>query len=142
MAWVFVDQPVERSDEASGDVTCTWTGTMETSDLICPDWRIRTTGWGESASIEMVDGTLYVARFHPIASGARVHAYDAASGREIWRSNLWGCGPVSHSKYRNEVHLVVLDEGITAFGRESQCRYVEVLDPRTGAPLGHRQAAD
>lgn len=135
--WSWADedrQEIERT-ETAGD--CTWTGTMDSSKLTCPQFRIHLGDWSDAAAISKVDDVLYVAWFHPIASGTRVEAY-AADGRRIWRQGLWGCGPVSHSKYRNEVRLEVTSTGVTVFGRESSCKYVEVLDPATGEARGHR----
>ena len=136
--WVWPtegSQDLPRTD-VSGD--CTWAGTMDDSKLTCPAFHIHLGDWGDSASIEQVEDVLYVVWFHPIATGARVEAY-ALDGRRIWRQGLWGCGPVSHSKYRNEVELRVGPGGVVVTGRESSCRYVEVLDPGTGALRGHRE---
>ncbi|HJL18910.1 MAG TPA: hypothetical protein RMH99_24820, partial [Sandaracinaceae bacterium LLY-WYZ-13_1] len=102
-------------------------------------WRIATAGGLEGGALTIVDDRLIVARWHPIASGTWVYAYDLESGRELWRRGLWGVGPVTHSRYRNHVRLARRGEHLVVFGDETAGRYVEVLQATTGRVLGHRR---
>jgi len=142
--WVWDDAwSLEVAQESSdGERSCGAVWSSERSEVWCgttePAWRIRTTSWSDAAAIELDGDTLYVLRFHPIATGATAYAYRAEDGTELWRQGLWGCGPVSHSKYRNEVQIRVEGDALVVTGRESSCSYVEVLDRASGAALGHR----
>lgn len=147
VTWTWTDtdpRSIERSAEVvDGDRHCHHRYDEDSSDLWCgdaadPDWRIQTADWSDAAAIALVGDTLYVVNYHPIASGAVAHAYHAEHGTEIWRQHLWGRGPVAHSKYRNEVQIRVDESGVVVFGKESDGRYVEVLDPSSGALRGHR----
>ncbi|MFO0551056.1 MAG: hypothetical protein U0271_21885 [Polyangiaceae bacterium] len=82
---------------------------------------------------------LYWADYSAIASGAGIVALDLTSGRPLWRRELYGIGPVSHSKYRNELEIHLAGEDrIAIFGWESSGKYVEVLRASTGEDLGSR----
>lgn len=81
---------------------------------------------------------LFVARFHPMASGVEVIAYDTEHARERWRRFLYGAGPITHSRYRNEVQLRVVDGRLHVLGWETAERYLEVLDAASGQTVGYR----
>jgi hypothetical protein len=75
---------------------------------------------------------LYLADYHPIASGCAVVAYDLKARRPLWRTHLQGIGPVKHSKYRNRVRIETDGRMLIVRGDESSGRYVEVLDVKSG----------
>src|SRR5262245_9171562 len=81
---------------------------------------------------------LFVADFNPIGSGCLVVAVDLADGRQLWKTQLRGNGPVRHSKYRNQVNIEANDDLVIVRGKESSGRYIEFLDIKTGKTVGHR----
>ena len=85
---------------------------------------------------------LFVAQHSHIATGTKVFALDADTGAELWSTDVLGLGPIGHSKYRNRVQLGSRDGAIIVYGHEAQGRYVEALDPETGAMLGNRKVSD
>jgi outer membrane protein assembly factor BamB len=102
--------------------------------------------WGIDLSKQFVAGAalvadsdaVYVATYCAIATGTTLTAYAAATGRELWRTPLFGDGPVSHSKYSNDVSLRREGEHVVVSGWESAGKYVEVVDAKNGAILGNR----
>lgn len=96
-------------------------------------WRVEIDrAIGESAEMIERDGVLYVALYHRIAAGCQVLAFDAETGAERWRADLFGVGPIAHSKYRNEVDLELRDDALIVWGREAGGRYIEVLAREDG----------
>lgn len=91
----------------------------------------------EDAALVLDHGTLYSARYSDIATGCTMHAFDARTGVERWKTHLLGIGPIGHSEYLNAVELRMVDGRPTAFGWESGGRYVEALDPATGVDAFH-----
>jgi hypothetical protein len=89
------------------------------------------------AALVLHRGTLYAARYSDISSGCTLHAFDARTGTKRWTRELAGIGPIAHSEYLNAVELRVIDERPVVFGWESAGRYVEALDPATGADAVH-----
>lgn len=83
---------------------------------------------------------IYVAKAHRIAAGAQVLAFDRRDGAQRWSSDLFGVGPIGHSKYSNLLQtLTVTPRGVELYAVESGCSYLEVLDPKTGRGLiNHR----
>lgn len=81
---------------------------------------------------------LYVAAYHRMSSGCEVVAYDLAAGKEIWRKELQGLGPIEHSKYGNLVTLDLEGGWLVVRSTESAGRYIECLSPADGAQLHHR----
>ena len=81
---------------------------------------------------------LYFADFNPIATGCALVAYDLGTGKQLWRTQLQGIGPVDHSKYRNSVSLDLLDGVILVCGYEAFGNYVEIVDWKTGKTIAHR----
>lgn len=75
--------------------------------------------------------------FNTHSTGCEVVAMDVATGKEVWRSHLRGIGPVSHSAYRNHVHIETDGKRVTIYGNESMGRYVEQLDINTGYVVDH-----
>jgi hypothetical protein len=85
------------------------------------------------------DGILYYADFNPNATGCAIVAHDLKDRKRLWRAELKGIGPVSHSKYFNDVRLEpVNNEVLAVYGKESFGRYVEIVDRKTGKTVGHK----
>lgn len=91
----------------------------------------------DAAALLLDTGTLYVARHSSISDGCTLHAIDAQTGAERWKTRLRALGPVAHSEYLNAVE-VRMDRGrVVVFGWESAGRYIEGVDPATGATRFH-----
>ncbi len=139
---------VDRDAEVSiGKVRCRFTvdKKKDTSHLGCEDASKHQLFGIDRAkqSVHTValatDGErLFVADYIAIATGVIVSAIDPSSGARLWSTNLFGAGPVSHSKYRNSVQMAMVDRRLVVFGWESAGKYVEILDPASGADLGNR----
>lgn len=85
------------------------------------------------------DGVLYHADFSQMSTGCAVVAFDLKAKKQLWRTDLKGVGPVDHSKYRNEVRMGLLDaDAVVVYGHESDGKYVEILDLKTGKTVGHK----
>jgi len=82
---------------------------------------------------------LYIAEYYPISSGCEVVAVDLKSGKQLWKTELQGLGPVDHSKYYNLVNIETDGRIIIISGNEASGRYVEHLDSKTGKFLGNKQ---
>ncbi len=111
--------------------------------------------WGIDLAAQVFPGgalaihgnTVLVARFCAIASGTEIEAYDLAAGTFLWRTRLYGVGPVAHSEYFNDVELRVATVGTAAAspprlivsGFEAAGKYLEVLDLASGQILGNRK---
>ncbi len=85
-------------------------------------------------------GVIYYTHFSPIASGMTLTAYDLQNKKELWRNELIGMGPISHSRYWNSgAHLSFTEDTlIEVVGKESAGKYIEYVDPSTGKTLVNR----
>ena len=83
-------------------------------------------------------GVVYYADYHPSSSGCAVVAFDLKSGKELWKTNLRGLGPIAHTKYHNAVILDVLPRAVRVRGMESAGKYLEYVDLETGKTVAHR----
>lgn len=83
--------------------------------------------------------TLVYARFHPSATGAAMVAVDLRTGKQLWKTDLKGIGPVSHFAYSNYLNLEADGDTVTVFGNEASGKYVEILDAKTGKTVGHKK---
>jgi hypothetical protein len=128
-----------------GDVTCTFTYT-ETPALArtaCASkgrelWHSdEAHAFVEDAALVLVRGTLYSARISNISSGCTLHAWDARTGAARWATHLKGLGPIGHSEYLNAVELRMIAGRPVVFGWESSGRYIEAVDPTSGATAYH-----
>src|SRR5262245_54965796 len=121
------DVKLERTVK-TGDITVTF----------ARDGKTLYTVAGNLGTVFRINGdTLVFARFHPSASGATIVAVDLSTGKELWATHLKGLGPIQHSAYLNRLNLDAQSDVVTVFGNESQGRYVEILDAKTGKTVGH-----
>ena len=87
----------------------------------------------------VLDGNmLYYTNYHPSASGCSVVAYDLRAGKELWKTALKGLRPLPHSEYQNEVALDQDRGALRVRAVESQGKYLEYVDLKTGKTVGHR----
>lgn len=82
--------------------------------------------------------TLFYTDFHYTSSGARIIAVDLPTGKALWKTQLKGLGPIDHSAYLNRLNMNASADVIAVYGFESQGRYIEFLDPKTGKTIGHK----
>lgn len=105
---------------------------------------VRLKGHDQSA-FATYDNLLYFAHYPTDSDGCKVAAYDLATGKQLWKTELHQPRPRGHSGYRNLVAMRLSGAGeidggsngdaIIITGKESFCDYVEVLDRKTGASL-------
>ena len=84
------------------------------------------------------NNTIYYADYCPISTGCRLIAYDLKENRHLWVSYLMGIGGTGHSRYSNNVCLKKKGDDIVVYGDESHGKYIEFVDMKTGATVGHR----
>lgn len=82
---------------------------------------------------------IFIARYHRNATGCRLYAFAAITGKPLWRVALRGVESIGHSKYANRVQLTVIGGDPVVFGYESGGAYVERRDAKTGALRAHRR---
>jgi hypothetical protein len=85
------------------------------------------------------DNVLYIADYSPNASGCFVSALDLESGNRLWTTPLLGVEAVDQSKYRNRINIEVNGENVVIFGSETNGRYVETLNAKTGALVSNKR---
>lgn len=99
--------------------------------------------WG--AAFASDGKTFYLAKFHSSTTGCALIAYELATGKELWKTEMSHEQPFGHSAYANSVCVHMCREheidgettGSTVIvtGMESYCDYVEILDSQTGEML-------
>jgi hypothetical protein len=94
-------------------------------------------GHGETVFV-VGDKAVYYAEFHPHSTGCEVVAVDLKTGKQLWRHDLKGLGPIAHSKYRNQVVLEIDELTVRVLGKESAGRYLEYVDRDSGRTVGHK----
>jgi outer membrane protein assembly factor BamB len=87
----------------------------------------------------IVGNVLYYPQFHPSSNGAALVAVDLTTGKELWKTQLQGIGPVRHFAYRNLINMEISKETVMIFGNESFGRYVEIVQLSTGKTVGHKE---
>jgi hypothetical protein len=111
---VIVTEPATRFLDASGALR--WTNKTKLSD---------------ATSALLLDRTLVVASFHPIAAGATLQAFDVGSGAVRWTGDV-DLLPIAHSIYSNHVDLTLRGGRIAMRGREAAQDYLEIFEPSDG----------
>jgi hypothetical protein len=86
------------------------------------------------------ENTLYFAHFCPGSCGCVLAAYDLATGKRLWSTELKAVGSFDHSLHVNRINMRVFrgDDVVWIAGSESSGNYVEIVDARTGRILAHR----
>jgi hypothetical protein len=115
-------------------------GTIEFSDKIMEVkmgktiWKVADDGWGMAAKTVLIDSILVIARYHNIATGCFVKAYQANTGKLLWTGDVKQLN-VGHSKYFNIVHLTLYKDKLILEGNEAYGDYLQILDLKTGKNL-------
>ncbi len=136
----FYRGPRTASD---GALACSYTRDIDAARLACASgnrelWhQDEDHAFMDDAALVVHRGTLYAARYSDNATGCTLDAFDARTGVVRWTRRLAGIGPTAHSEYLNAVELRIVRGYPVAFGWESNGRYIEALDPTTGAPAFH-----
>lgn len=88
----------------------------------------------ESSSTLLINDTLIVANYHPIATGASLQAFDVKTGYLVWEADVKQM-MVDHSKYFNKVILSSYDNKIIMEGNEAFGDYLQIFDLTSGKRL-------
>lgn len=80
------------------------------------------------------DNLLYIANYHPIATGSSLHCFDLQTGKMKWTADVKQV-MASHSEYYNKVTLSMFKNKIIMEGDESYGDYVQIFDAGTGKRL-------
>ncbi len=84
------------------------------------------------------DRVVVVATFCAISTGTTLNAYARETGQLLWHTELYGIGPVGHSKYFNDVELRFEGGNVVVSDADTYGKYVEVVNAATGRVLGNR----
>jgi hypothetical protein len=148
IAWRWVEGGDAVVDHAGGDgvFRLAATGSEENTRpaIISMDkagnvrWSHALAGGREVEAFLLAAGNaVYGAIYSPSATGCRVLALAADTGRVLWETPLTGIGSMMHSRYRNQVQMTLADGRLAVFGDEGGGKYIEVLDAATGQPRSH-----
>jgi hypothetical protein len=139
-SYSLAQQRLEPKIRTDGDLEDRFKGiTFE----VVREGKVVLTIHGDSASVfRVADGILYFSHFSPFSTGCSVAAHDMTTGKERWKTELTGLGPISHLKYSNQMTMEFGGkedpEALVLTGQESAGNYVEVLDQKTGRMLAHK----
>jgi hypothetical protein len=84
------------------------------------------------------DKVLYYAAYNAYSTGCAAVAYDLASKKQLWKTNLEGLGPIAHTEYYNAVQMDFDGDALRVYGDESAGKYVEYVDLKEGKTVGHK----
>lgn len=87
-----------------------------------------------SCDVILKDNLLYIANYHPIATGSSLYCFDLQSRKMKWTADVKQM-MASHSKYSNKVTLSMYKDKIIMEGNESYGDYVQIFDAETGKRL-------
>jgi hypothetical protein len=77
---------------------------------------------------------LYIANYHPIATGSSLHCYDLTKKKVIWTADVKQIN-ASHSEYYNSVVLGLYKDKVLMYGLEANGEYLQVFDADSGERL-------
>jgi outer membrane protein assembly factor BamB len=80
------------------------------------------------------DSLLYIANYHPIATGSSLHCFDLRTGKMKWTADVKQIN-ASHSEYSNKVTLSMYKNTLIMEGDEESGDYVQLFDASTGKRL-------
>ena len=88
--------------------------------------------YGEpSCNFLLKDSLLYIANYHPIATGSALHCFDIKAGKLKWTADVLQIN-ASHSEYSNEVTLSLYKDKLLMEGDETNGDYLQIFDCQTG----------
>jgi outer membrane protein assembly factor BamB len=90
---------------------------------------------GDPACECLLSGNLlYIANYHPIATGSSLQCFDFSTGKMKWTADVKQVN-ASHSEYANKVTLSMYKDKIIMEGNESYGSYVQIFDAASGKRL-------
>jgi hypothetical protein len=94
---------------------------------------------GHAYTTFVIDGgVLYYADYNHSATGCALVAYDLKNQKQLWKTDLEGIGPISHTRYSNRVTVDLVPDAILVTGDESAGKYIEYVDRTSGKTVGHK----
>ncbi len=87
-----------------------------------------------SCDFILKDNLLYIANYHPIATGSSLQCFDLKTGKMKWTADVKQI-MASHSEYSNKVILSIYKNKIIMEGDEASGDYVQIFDAETGKRL-------
>lgn len=88
-----------------------------------------------ACSFLLHDSLLYIANYHPIATGAGLHCLDLRTNKLIWSADVMQVN-ADHSQYSNRVRLSLYKDKLLMEGTEMNGEYLQVFDFKSGERLG------
>jgi len=82
---------------------------------------------GDRAALAATGKRLFVVQWASGACGAYAFGLDLDTGAIAWEHPVVGVGPCVHSRYHNDVVLLVVDGNLHVLGDEGAGRYCEVI---------------
>lgn len=91
--------------------------------------------YGSQACEFLLSGDLlYIANYHPIATGSSLHCFDLKAGKMKWTADVLQVN-ASHSQYWNQVTLSMYKNKIIMQGDEAYGSYLQFFDAESGKRL-------
>ncbi len=91
----------------------------------------------DAGAITSVPGIVFAVHYSARTTGGAAYAFETKTGRMLWRRQLKALGPQNHSQYANDIRVAAHNGHLAVFGQESNGRYVELRDARSGRLLRH-----
>ena len=93
------------------------------------EWKLR---YGSPSCEFLLHGDLlYIANYHPIATGSSLHCFDLKAGKMKWNADVLQVN-ASHSEYENRVTLSMYEGKVVMEGQESYGSYLQVFEGESG----------
>jgi hypothetical protein len=89
-----------------------------------------------SCDFILKDNLLYIANYHPIATGASLHCFDLNTSKMKWVADVLQVN-ASHSEYWNKVTLSLYKNKLIMEGDEAYGKYLQLFDAESGKRLAH-----
>src|SRR5690606_32229672 len=77
---------------------------------------------------------LYIANYHPIATGSSLHCFDLKTEKMKWTADVLQVN-ASHSEYYNKVTLSMYKDRLLMQGDEAYGSYLQIFDAESGKRL-------
>lgn len=105
------------------------------------DYNFELEGTMPACNFLLADSLLYVANYHPIATGSDLHCFDLRTGKRKWHGDVLQI-QTGHSEYWNSVTLTKYKGKIVMEGNEAHGSYVQVFDAKSGKRLANFGATE
>lgn len=98
------------------------------------DWTVTLAHSHNFAETLLIDNVLIIATYHRLSTGAALYAYDAESGKLLWKAKVSQLA-TNHSQYYNMLLLSAFRKKIILEGVEAHGNYLQIFDIKTGKKL-------